>query len=276
MKTIIFDGKQYALKKEESIKNKLQSVKGLKPKLVSIMVGNDPASKLYLSLKRKVALNISFNQEIIALDEKTKAVDVVEKIKLFNMDKNVDGIMVQLPLPKNYSQKEKDLIIDSIDGKKDVDGMRKDSPFVAPVVKAVFEIIEEGERVLGIKDLKDKTICVVGARGFVGAKTIEFLTKEGFKVIPCSHDDTNLMEQTVSADIVISATGKESIIRGNMVKEKSLVIDVGSPKGDVKTKEVVGKVAFISPVPGGVGPVTISCLMENLYEAAVAQSLPLR
>jgi methylenetetrahydrofolate dehydrogenase (NADP+)/methenyltetrahydrofolate cyclohydrolase len=272
MKTIIFDGRQFALKKEESVKSKLQSVQGLKPMLISILVGENPASKLYLSLKRKAALKIGFRQEIITLNEKTRPEDVVEKIRFFNSDKNINGIMVQLPLPKNYSQKEKDLVIDSIDRKKDVDGMKKDSPFVTPVVKAIFEIMKEGGRILGINNLKEKTVCVIGARGFVGAKTIEFLSKEGFKVVPCSHDDPNLKEKTISADILISATGIKDIIGGNMIKENSLIIDVGSPRGDVKTEEVVGKVAFISPVPGGVGPITISCLMENLFKTTVAES----
>ncbi len=251
---IIFDGKAFASKKEEELKSL-----GKHPKLASILIGSNPASLLYVNLKKKFAERVGATLEIASFDESVEAGEVKQFIEDANADSSVDGIMIQLPLPEVLRSATNDLV-NSISPLKDVDGLGKNSMYLHPTSRAVIEIISESGRQSGV-------VCVVGATGMVGRPLVKDLKEKGFEVIECDHTTKNLKEETLKADILVSATGVPGLIKADMVKDGVVVIDVGSPKGDVDFDEVAVKASFITPVPGGVGPVTIACLLENLLSS---------
>lgn len=263
----IFDGRAYAARKILELDKEVVILKnrGIYPKLASIIVGEDPASKLYVSLKKKKAEGIGAEMDIYFLKEKENIETILALIDSLNSDPTVYGIMVQLPLPANFSKGDKEEIINSIKKEKDVDGLREGSLFLHPTSKAVIDIINESKKEVDYRT--NCVVCVVGATGMVGMPLVKELKKEGYEVVECSHDTKDLKEKTSKADILISATGIPDLIKQDMVKKGATLIDVGSPKGDFDPScyEVA---RFITPVPGGVGPITISCLLENLLTAA--------
>lgn len=261
--TIIFDGREFALAKENKLKGEVVILrsKGTIPHLASIIIGEDPASKLYVGLKKKAAERIGAELDIYYLPEKTETADILHLIDSLNRDQNIHGIMVQLPLPRGLTSK-KDQIIDSIDPEKDVDGLRGDSMFLHPTSKAVVDILKDAEEKF---NTKPKVICVVGSTGMVGAPLVKELKNENYTVIEVNATTKDLKSKLSQADVVISATGVHGLIKPNMVKSGVIAIDVGSPVGDFDPS-VSGKAKFFTPVPGGVGPITISCLLENLVE----------
>ena len=265
---IIFDGKMFALQKKEELKKKVLDLntKGKFPHLASIVIGDNPASKLYVSLKKKAGEAIGIQVDIYYIPEYTKKEDVITLIKTLNVDSEFSGIMVQLPIPGSLS-KFKDEIINTIDLSKDVDGLRENSLFLHPTSKAVIDVIDESKNTIDYGT--NPIVCVVGATGMVGRPLVKELKKEGYQVIECDHDTRDLGEKTLKADILISVTGKPALITKDMVKVGATVIDVGSPKGDISlgVYEVAG---FITPVPGGIGPITIASLLENLVKASEA------
>lgn len=268
----IFDGREFASEKLKEVAKEVKELKksGVTPKLASILVGDDPASKLYLSLKKKKAEDVGAQVEVVKLEKDIKTEKLKEVIRQLNKNEKVHGIMVQLPLPGGFSQAESDEIINTIDSRKDVDGMRDDSPFLAPVVKVIEEVMSMGEKFIRHHNYL-YLVVVIGAKGFVGKKIIRRLREYNpriYKIVGVDIEIGDLEAETKNADFLISTTGKEGLVTRDMVKEGTVVIDVGSPKGDVKTQEVQQKAAFISPVPGGIGPVTIACLLENLVLAA--------
>lgn len=252
---IIFDGRTFAVRKEEGLKQKVADLRsrGIVPHLASILIGADPASKLYVGLKKKAAERIGAELDIYYLNEGTQLSEILHLIDSLNGDETVQGIMVQLPLPDSLHAAKVE-IINSISSEKDVDGLRADSQFLHPTSKAVIDILKEAEKELRIEP---KSTCVVGATGMVGAPLVKELRRLGY----------NLTHEREAADVLISCTGKPSLIDGSTVKVGAIVIDVGSPKGDIEFEAVSKKAGFITPVPGGVGPVTISCLLENLVYA---------
>jgi methylenetetrahydrofolate dehydrogenase (NADP+)/methenyltetrahydrofolate cyclohydrolase len=263
---VIFDGKAFAVEKEEALKMRVLGLKtrGVNPKLASILIGSDPASKLYVGLKKKAAERIGAELDVYYIPENSKIEDVLLLISTLNLDDTVNGIMVQMPLPEKL-EKFRDRIVNLISSEKDVDGLKHDSHYLHPTSKAVIDILKEAE-----KDQKTvfKKICVVGAFGMVGAPLVKELNEKGYKVTGCGSKTSDIKSKTLEADVVVSATGVQGLISGEMVKDGAVVIDVGSPRGDVNFYEVERKASFITPVPGGVGPVTISCLLENLISAS--------
>jgi len=272
--SLFFDGKDFANSKEEFLKKKVSSLRkrGVIPKLFSIIVGEDPASVLYVNLKKKRGEKIGVKVEVKSFSEGSSVSDIVHEIKKANKDKSVHGIMVQLPLPPNFSDKDRNKIINSIARKKDVDGLRDDSPYLTPTVKAVLEVIKKATPYIEQLNSKETSlgykVAVVGYKGFEGSKIFKVLKEMGYDVSGVDRKDKDLKAKTLKADILISVTGSFGIIGKEEVKEGAIVIDVGSPKGDVRIDEIIDKASFISPVPGGVGPVTISCLLENLVFSA--------
>jgi len=305
---IIFDGKSFAKEKEVKLIEEIKrlSEKGIKPKLVSILIGDNPASILYINLKKKAAERIGCALEVVYFPQDTSMIRIIEVINEMNTNQSVHGIMVQLPLPRNFSKEDRDEIINAIAKEKDVDGLREDSSFLTPTVKAVLEVIKEATLYLpfqpeahanglsssGRDRPLDEKVVIIGAKGFEGKKIFKVLKEMGYEVegvdrktpyrsylalpaqsyavdggAPSRGDFTG---QAKNADILISATGSPGIIGKDEVKEGAVVIDVGSPKGDVKTEEIMKKASFISPVPGGLGPVTISCLLENLVDKFIS------
>ncbi len=266
--TFIFDGREFARHKEEELKNKVDKLK-LKPKLVSIIIGADPASILYVGLKKKAAERIGAELEIVNLPEDTDKEEILKIINRENKNPKVNGIMLQLPLPPKFISKDRDEIIASISNAKDIDGLKEESLYVPPTAKAVLSIFIEAEDFIRIKDYPG-VIAVIGGRGFIGSqivRVLEKMHKNSYKIVMADRSTTDLKGLTLNSDIIISVTGVPGLIRKDMVKKTSVLIDVGSPSGDVE-KDAYENAVFVSPVPGGVGPVTISSLMENLVDSA--------
>lgn len=248
-----FDGKGFAKTIEATLRHRLRG--GVRvPKIVSVLVGYDPASVLYTGLKQKAAERVGIDFEVVRLKSVTK-----EQIKTIAERRDVTGLMIQLPVPNLQGLALQD-ILSAIPYDKDVDGLRyPESGVVPPVVVAILKVIDkiaENQKL----DIRNQKIVVVGAAGFVGSGVVSELTKLGLTVIGVERGDD--IEVIKTGDIVISAVGEEGIIKPEMVKEGAIVIDVGAPKGDM-TNGVYQKASVSVEVPGGVGPVTIACLMEN-------------
>lgn len=268
--TTVFDGKRIADEIRVALKKEIAELSGKKitPKMVSFLVGEEQLGKKYLSLKKAAAADIGAKLEIRDFGRDTKPEEIIDEIQDLNIDENVHGIMIQLPLPHDFSEDEREQIISAISKKKDVDGMKKESRFVAPVVKAVLLAIKSASQEVRFEE---KTLFVVnGAEGFVGEKILWTLEDMGFRTKGVDVTTKEKEKIMLKADVLISSTGKEEIIGADVVKDQVVVIDVGAPKADVKN-EVKEKAAFITPVPGGIGPLTIAFLLENLVEAAKDQ-----
>ena len=266
MKTQFFDGKEFARLKEKELKQIVLRLKKEKiaPKLISISVGENSQNYLYLVLKQKAAKRIGCRLNIINLKASMKTSEIVKEIGWYNIDKNVHGIMVQLPLPKKFLKNDRKVIINSIERQKDVDGLRNDSPYITPVVKAIVEVIKNASSYLPKN--RETKVLLVGSRGFEGEKIFRTLDEMSYSIEGLDTGVKDLKARTLTADILISATGHGGLIKPNMIKEGVILIDIGSPKGDI-VRDAYKKASFVSPVPGGVGPVTVSCLMENLIYA---------
>jgi len=266
MSAIIFNGKKHALQREGALKEKTKELKNKKitPKLVSILIGQDSDSERYLFLKQKAGKRIDIILEIKRFLETSSEKEIIEFIKKLNTNTDVHGIMVQLPIPKRLSDKQNE-ILETIAPEKDVDGMREDSPFLAPVAMAAMSVIADAEKCLSLS--RQEKAVVVGAEGFVGRRILKALKKTNYDVEGIDLG-VGYIEKTKDAKILISATGKPGLIKGSMVKEGVVAIDVGASKGDFNFDDVVKKAAYITPVPGGIGSLTIAHLMENIVQVA--------
>lgn len=253
-----FDGRAFAQEKLDLIKDKVAGAK-----LAIIIVGDGPASKLYVSLKKKKAQELGIIADVHEFSSSAGYEEIRRLVEKLNNDKGVNGIMIQLPLPKRFKNETKE-IINHIDSQKDVDGLREDSSYLHPTSKAVIEILNQAKLTTNFQF--PTTVCVVGARGMVGRPLVKELEELGYEVLACHSQTENLKEKCLQGDVVISATGKKNLITGDMVKDGVVLIDVGSPKGDIDPSAAL-RASFYTPVPGGVGPVTIACLLENLAEA---------
>ncbi len=272
----IFDGKSFAFEKERLLKAKVNELKslGIQPKLVAIITQRHPASELYIRLKKKAAERVGIEMEVFEVFSSSRDYQyLLNLIGSFNRDTSVHGIMIQLPLAKRYLPYQKK-IMRVIAPQKDVDGLKVDTTFVPATVRAIISIIEEAS--LKVLLRKPPPVFVVGSKGAVGSALLIELNKrnyvaEGFDKRPRA-DWRDLWGvpsfMSLRADVVVSATGTPGIIESRHIAKGAAVIDVGSPEGDVRFKEVKQKASFITPVPGGVGPVTIVSLLENLIEAA--------
>lgn len=278
MKAIIFDGKAFARTRTQYLKLQVADLKakGVTPKLVTLLIGDDPASELYVSLKKKAGEAIGVEVEVFNIGMRKREEYIIRMIKSFNEDEKIHGIMVQLPLPRRLG-KERDQILLTISKDKDVDGLRKVARpdekgiFLPATVKAVIQTIEVAKRKLKLKDNKKIKTLVIGASGMVGAVLLRALEDLFFDVQGTDKTSRDIKPVSTKADLIISTTGKPGVVTSDKVKEGAMVIDVGAPKGDVLFKEVVKRAAFVTPVPGGIGPVTIASLLENLVQAAYNQ-----
>lgn len=258
---VIFDGRAHARMEEDIIRTRVRELKsqyGIFPHLVTILAGDDKASKIYTRLKKEAAERVGIIFTIRILEANATTKEIKDFIKEKNKDSNVHGIMVQMPLPKNIDSKK---IVKAIAREKDVDGLRTNSPYIHPTVKAIYEVVE-------IAANSDKTsIAVVGAKGMVGGKTAQFLLDKSYSVAGVDMDTKDKVKMLKQADIIIAATGRAGIISKDMVKKGASVIDVGSPKPEVQT-DVSQKAKLITPVPGGIGPMTIAELLKNVITAS--------
>lgn len=276
--TIILDGKKLAYKITEELKNKTQSLTN-KPKLAVLLVGNNPASQIYVRNKQKKAEYIGFESIVIPLPKEATEDNILEHIYILNEDTNINAILVQLPLPEGINQKR---IIEAIDPIKDVDGFTSYNfgrlalgykPYAYPCTpKGILKLLEEYNI-----EIQGKNVVVIGRSNIVG-KPVSFMLQQKNATVTMANSYTqNLKETAKQADIIISAIGKSKFITDEYVKENAIVIDVGINRtndslcGDVDFDSVKEKTSFITPVPGGIGPMTIAMLMENTYELYTLQ-----
>lgn len=265
---MIIDGKAIASRRLEILRNRIQNL-SLKPKLAVVLVGNDPASVLYVKIKTKKAAEVGIQTVAYRLSNQSKKEEIAGVIKKLNGDKNIHGIIVQLPLPPGLHPDTEEILA-GIDPAKDVDGLTGKSGFLLATVKAVLVILEE---VLKF-GLGGKVIMVVGQGRLAGRPLADYLEKHGARVNRC--DEYTGKEQIRKlgreANILVSATGVPNIIKADMVKPGAVVIDCGSPKAEVDFENVKNVAGAITPVPGGVGPLTVVSLLENVVEAVVNNS----
>ncbi|MGB9911004.1 MAG: bifunctional 5,10-methylenetetrahydrofolate dehydrogenase/5,10-methenyltetrahydrofolate cyclohydrolase [Microgenomates group bacterium] len=267
---IIFDGKKLAEEKEKILAQKVAELKkktGITPKLTAFLIGENPASILYLKKKSEAGKRVGIEVEVVKIKKITSLINLIEEK---NNDFKTHGIMVQLPLPEEFKNWELK-ILESISPIKDVDCLtpvnlgllaRGQPRFLPATVKAVLEIIKNSNfKVLG------SNIVVVGASNIVGKPLALLLSNLGATVTLCRSKTKNLAKFTCQADFLISATGVPNLIKAEMVKREAIVIDVGAPKADVDFEKVKKIASFITPVPGGVGPLTVVSLLENLLIA---------
>ena len=267
----VFSGKDFAKKLEQKV---AKSFSLLPPELqkltlVDILVGNDRAAQIYLNLKWLAAKRVGISFGPIRLLKAVSENDLLDLIEKLNRSRRVGGIMFQLPLPKKFRIAQQ-RIIDEIAFNKDVDCLTSrrlaqvisgKSSFLPATVEAVMAILEQAG--VGKSNLSGKKVVVVGQSNIVGRPLAALLGKYGALVTTCHRQTKLLSNYTQSAEIIISATGQPNLIKKAMVSSDQIIIDVGSPEGDVDFLEVKDKARFITPVPGGVGPVTVACLLAN-------------
>ena len=274
----ILDGKEVSRIYREKIKEEVEQYlkRGFrKPSLAVVLVGNDPASWVYVSNKRKACQKVGIESLFYHLAEETPQEELLKLVRELNENPEVDGILVQLPLPKHINPQK---VIETIRPDKDVDGFHPENmgKLVANLESGFIPCTPLGIKLLlehyGI-DVKGKDVTVVGAGYIVGKPLSVLLLNMNATVTTCHIYTKDLKEHTLKADILVSATGVPHLIKEDMVKEGAVVVDVGISKvgdkivGDVDFERVKEKAGYITPVPGGVGPMTITALLLNTLKA---------
>ena len=274
----LIDGKALSNKIKTSLKDEVKKLKslGITPGLAVLLVGDDPASHTYVKMKESSCEKTGIYSIVHKMPSDISQEKIVETIEMMNKNPNIDGILVQLPLPKHI---DTDLILQTIDPAKDVDGFHPYNVgklslgldgFVPCTPLGVMKMLKEYDI-----NPKGLDVCVVGASNIVGKPMHNLLLNEFATVDICHIFTKDLKEHTKRADMVIVGVGKPNLITEDMVKEGAIVIDIGINKldsgklvGDVDFENVSKKCSFITPVPGGVGPMTIAMLLENTVKAA--------
>lgn len=283
----VLSGKDTAVAVYASFKNRLDilSKKGIIPGLCVILVGDNPASQIYVKTKSKKLQSLGLRSKNIYLNNDVSQNELIQTINGLNQDSNYHGILVQMPLPSHIDSQ---LIINSIDSTKDVDGFHPENVgwlsigkprFIPCTPKGIMKIFKHYNI-----ELSGKDIVVIGRSNIVGRPMSVLVSSNGEwsngTCTICHSRTKNLEQYTRNADVVISAIGKPNYLKADMIKKGSIIIDVGINRveaendkgykiiGDVDYNSVIDKVSFITPVPGGVGPMTIAMLVENTIEAA--------
>ena len=273
---MIIDGKKIATELREELKKKvakLKSTYNAVPGLTVILVGEDAPSKIYVKNKEKFAKEVGMNSEVIRYPADMEEKELLNKIKELNNNNKVSGILVQLPLPKHIDKRK---VIETIDHKKDVDGFH---PMNVGNLSSGYEssipctplgcslLLKKAE-----KNLNGKHAVVIGRSNLNGKPMTQLLLKENCTVTITHSKTKDLKKECLRADIIIAAVGIPQLVKGDWVKKGAIVIDVGINKtdsgivGDVDFNEVSKIAKAITPVPGGVGPMTIACLLNNTVE----------
>lgn len=276
------DGKAISMQIKDECREKVAAYKekGIEIQLAVIQVGNDPASSVYVGNKKKACEYIGIGSLAYELPEETTQEELLDLIQSLNERKDVNGILVQLPLPEHINE---DLVIKAIDPKKDVDGFHPQSVgalsigqpgFVSCTPAGIIELLERS----GV-EIDGKECVVIGRSNIVGKPMALLLLRKNGTVTICHSHTKNLKEVAKRADILIAAVGKPRFITKEYVKEGAVVIDVGIHRnennklcGDVDYDDVEPVVSAITPVPGGVGPMTIAMLMHNCVESVALQN----
>ena len=274
----IINGKELAQKIRLGLKDEVNELKnkGIVPKLAVIMVGDDKASKVYVRNKSKACEEIGVEFEEFLMDESTTMNQLLDLIEELNNRKDVHGILLQSPIPKHL---DINLAFNKIDYRKDVDGFHPinvgklsigEDCFVSCTPFGVVKMLEEYNI-----DVQGKNVVIIGRSNIVGKPLIQCMLKKNGTVTVCHSKTQNIKEITKNADILIAALGKAKFVTADMVKDGAVIIDVGINRnddgklvGDVDFENVEKKASYITPVPGGVGPMTIAMLMTNVVKAA--------
>lgn len=274
---VIMDGKALSKKIREKVKIEVEKLKekNIFPKLAVIMVGEDPASKVYVRNKSKACQDTGIAYEEFLLNENASMDELLKVIKELNERKDIHGILLQSPIPKPLDIYT---AFETIDFRKDVDGFHpinigrltlKRQTFISCTPHGVMKLLEEYNI-----PLKGANVVILGRSNIVGKPLAQCLLNEDATVTICHSKTKNIEEITKNADVLISAIGKPKFVTKDMVKENAVVIDVGINRletgivGDVDFEEVKEKASYITPVPGGVGPMTIAMLLHNVVIAA--------
>lgn len=278
----IIDGKQLAKKTREKLKYEVEDLKkkGIQPKLAVIMVGDNSASQIYVRNKSKACNDVGIEFEEYLLPGTTKQEELLDVIEKLNNNKEINGILLQSPIPDGLDINE---AFRKISPEKDVDGFHPvnvgklvlgQDTFVSCTPYGIMKIFEEYNI-----DLEGKNAVVIGRSNIVGKPMSQCLLNKNATVTICHSRTRNLPEITKNADILVSAIGRPEFVTADMVKDGAVVIDVGinrtaegKLKGDVDFENVSKKASYITPVPGGVGPMTIAMLMNNVVKASKNQA----
>lgn len=276
--TTKLDGKQLSSKIRGEIKKRVDILKehGITPCLAVVLVGNDSASQVYIRNKKRAAAKLGIKTFDKTLPASISEVKLIEMIEQLNQDESVHGILVQLPLPKSIDENH---VIDAIDPKKDADGFHPvnignlflDKATLVPCTPhGIIRLLKEYQI-----DLTGKNVVIVGRSKIVGTPLIAMMMKENATVTVAHSYTKNLKELTKKADVVIAAIGKGQFFDDSYFNENAVIVDVGTNRnengqlvGDVDSSKVANKVAYLSPVPGGVGPMTITMLLEQTVQIA--------
>ncbi|MFH0703208.1 MAG: bifunctional methylenetetrahydrofolate dehydrogenase/methenyltetrahydrofolate cyclohydrolase FolD [bacterium] len=271
MMAILIKGKELSQKIQENIKNEILNF-GFKPAIAVIILGNNPASKVYVSKKQEAAQKAGINSFVIELEENITQSELEEKIESLNQDKNINAVLVQLPLPKHintYDIIQKILPIKDVDGFHPINAGRLSigiKPYAVSCTPAgIIKLLEEYKI-----DIEAKNAVIVGRSNIVGKPLACLLLNKNATVTICHSKTKNLKDIARQADILVAAVGSPEFIKEDFVKQGAVVIDVGINRteekklvGDVDFKNIEPKSSYITPVPGGVGPMTIAMLLLN-------------
>lgn len=276
---MILDGRKVANLRNKKLKMKIINEK-LKLKTAIILVGEDPASLIYVNSKIRQSKRVGINSELIHLKENTKDKELTKVINELNNDKEIDGILLQLPLPNHLDSKK---YINLIDPNKDIDGFTtvnqgklfQDLPTIRPATpQGILNLLDHYEI-----DVTGMDVCVIGRSQIVGLPTAKMLSDRNATVSILHKKTKDLKRYTKFADLIVVATGNINLLKADMVKEGVIVVDVGINRldgkiyGDVDFLNVSKKAKYISPVPKGVGPMTINALLENVYKIKRGENL---
>ncbi len=282
MSAAIIDGKAIAKEIKDGVAVKVEELKakGIEPGLAVIIVGEDPASKVYVRNKARACKECGIKSQVIRLPEETTQEELIEVIHGINADDSVHGLLVQLPLPRHISEKA---VLAEIDWHKDVDGFHLMNAGALLTGQATVQPCTPAGCIELLKRSKVKldgaNAVVIGRSNIVGKPMALLLLQNNCTVTVCHSHTKNLKEIVAAADVVVAAIGKPRFVTADMIKEGAAVIDVGINRledgslcGDVDFEGAAEKAACITPVPGGVGPMTIAMLMENTLKAAEAKA----
>ena len=280
---MIIDGKKEAANLREEIKNEILEIKkkiNKNPNLTVILIGDFTPSQIYVRNKEKNSTEVGITSNVIKYPKEVKEKEVLDKINELNNDKNISGILVQLPLPEQIS---KEKIINAINPKKDVDGFNPiNVGNLASGYKSIVPCTPLGCLLLikkVEKNLSGKHAVIIGRSNLNGKPMAQLLLKENCTVTVVHSKTNNLQEECLKADILVAAVGVPNLVKKDWVKSSAIVIDVGINKvgdkivGDVNFEEIKDNIKAITPVPGGVGPMTIACLLKNTLECFKAQQI---
>ena len=249
----ILSGKKIAQEILASLKQKVAKMEK-KPTLAIILVGDDPASKIYIHEKQKKAKEIGIGFKLIKLPADVETQEVIKTINELDLDQQISGILIQLPLPQHLDRNK---IVDAIALNKDVDGLRQG---VTTTAEAIYQLLASYNI-----DPAEKNVAILGAGFLVGKPTAKLLAQKGAKVDIIDKRTLEPKKISQKADIVITATGQPELIDSTWIKEGAIVVDAGSPKPEINL-DIKNKASALSPVPRGIGPITVALLLKRLVE----------